>query len=384
MKIERRTCKIKTSETEEDYRRIIDDYKYECQIYDLLQNIDLDDKQYERLNRELLLINLTKSFKALYIAYLLTSRIKEDGKNYCLFNIYNNLLINYLLGISKVDPLDKQFLYELPFEPALGISSDPKKMIIQIWVSPDYRKTLLDYLQNIIKNNKLQLVELINLRNDEVQISETSFVLIPKDEDPKKYGDYHDDGTIKGFTKTYKNDDMDIIRISLPESERMKILDDGSEYLEGYDPIEAFYLLLDSCLSEKNDRFVNAKGEPYEYYGLTFWDFCLSVCEPRNSTSYQLGTQLLHCREDVWKMLERCNLTESGRYTLYQDILKHKETISSEVKTIIKKTYPFDYESIICDISNLYYIFPIGAIIEDVYNEAKIAWIKKKREGKKC
>lgn len=383
MKVERRTCKIRTNETEEEYRRITDDYKYERLIYDLLQNIDLDDKQYKRLNEELLLIKLSKSFKALYIAYLLTSKIKEEGKNYCLFNIYNDLLINYLLGISIVDPLDKQFLYELPYEPALGISSSPKKLMIQIWVSPDYQKALLGHLQNIIENEH-KLVAPISFRNDEVQISDTSFVLIPKNDDPRKYGDYYDDGTIRGFKKTYKNNDLDMIRISLPESERMKILDDGSEYLEGYNPAEAFDLLLDSCLADKNDRFVNVKGEPYNYYGLTFWDFCLSVCEPHNSTSYKLGTQLLRCREDVWKMLERCNLTESERYTFYQDVLLHKETISKEVKTIIRETYPFDYESILCDVSNLYYIFPIGASIEDVYNEAKIVWIRKRREGKKC
>ena len=56
MKIERRTCKIRTTETEEEYKRITDDYKYETLIYALLEDIDLDEKQYRRLSEELPLI----------------------------------------------------------------------------------------------------------------------------------------------------------------------------------------------------------------------------------------------------------------------------------------------------------------------------------------
>ena len=135
MKINRRTYKIRTTETEEEYKQITDDYKYETLIYDLIKDFDLDEKQYRRLNEELPLIRQSRSFKVLFIAYMLVSKIRADGRNYCLNSVNSNLLINYLLGTSKVNPLDKQFLYELPYEPALGIPEDPKKMMIQIMMN---------------------------------------------------------------------------------------------------------------------------------------------------------------------------------------------------------------------------------------------------------
>lgn len=378
MKINRRTYKIRTTETEEEYKQITDDYKYETLIYDLIKDFDLDEKQYRRLNEELPLIRQSRSFKVLFIAYMLVSKIRADGRNYCLNSVNSNLLINYLLGTSKVNPLDKQFLYELPYEPALGISEDPKKLMIQIWVTPDYRQTLFEHLQ-IFVPCEYTLIGLISCHKDEVSLSDTSFILIPKEEDPRKYGDFYDDGTIRGFREVYRNNDPDTIRINLLDSERMKILDEGSEYLEGYDPAEAFDELLDTCLAESNDHFINRDGSPYMNYGLTFWDFCLSVCTPHNSTRTGLGTVLLKCREDVWKMLERCDLSKEERYAFYKDICRHHDSADDRLEKAIRKTYPYECDTIMGDISNIMYLHTIGASIEDVYNEAKIAWIRKRK-----
>ena len=378
MKFDRRTCLIQTNETEKEYKQITDDYKYETLIYDLLEDIDLDEKQYRRLNEELLLIKLSRSFKVLFITHMLVSKIRADGRNCCLNSVNNNLLINYLLGTSKVNPLDKQFLYELPYEPALGIPEDPKKMMIQIWVSPDYRQTLFEHLQKIIQY-KYTLIGLMNCRKDETRVSDTSFIMIPKEEDPRKYGDFYDDGTIRGFREVYRNNDPDTIRINLLDSERMKILDEGSEYLEGYDPTEAFDELLDTCLSESNDHFINRDGSPYMNYGLTFWDFCLSVCAPHNSTRTGLGTVLLKCREDVWKMLERCDLSKEERYAFYKDICRHHDSADDRLEKAIREAYPYDCDTIMGDISNIVYLHPIGTCIEDVCDETKIAWIRKRK-----
>ncbi len=378
MKIDRRTCIFQTNETDEEYARIKDEYKYESLIYDVIKDFDLDEKQYRRLSEELLLIRQSRSFEVLFIAYMLVSKIRVDGMNYCLNSVNNNLLINYLLGTSKVNPLDKQFLYELPYEPAMGIPEDPKKLMIQIWVSPDYRQTLFEHLQKIIQY-KYTLINLISCHKDEARVSDTSFILIPKEEDPRKHGDFYDDGTIRGFREVYRNNDPDTIRINLLDSERMKILDEGSEYLKGYDPAEAFDLLLDSCLAESNDHFINRDGSPYMDYGLTFWDFCLSVCAPHNSTRTGLGTVLLKCREDVWKMLERCDLSKEERYAFYKDICRHHDPADVRIKEIIKGAYPYDCDTIMGDISNIVYIHPIGASIEDVCDETKIAWIRKRK-----
>ena len=372
-------------ENEEEYETLekeslseyTDDYKYELLVYDLLNVIDLDEKQYKRLNEELRLIRLSKSFSSIYISYLLTSKIRKDGKNYLLFCDNNNLLINYLLGISKVNPLDTQFLYDLPYEPVLGILEEPKKLMIQIWVSPDYHQTLVEYLKSII-NEDYNLLNRLNVYKNKVDVSDSSFILISKKEELTTYGDYYDNGTIRGFKEVYKDNNLDLIRISLLKSERIKILDEGSKYLDDYNPSEAFELLLDECLAGKNDRFVNAKGEPYNYYGLTFWDFCLSVCESRNITENRIGNILLKCREDVWKMLERCDLNNKERYIYYKNINKHIGSIDDKLSETIRKTYPFDSELIIGNILNFYYIYPIGASIEDLYKEAKIAWIRKK------
>ena len=381
MKIDRRTCLIQTYETDEEYKRITDNYKYESLIYDLLKDIDLDEKQYKRLNEELLLIKLSRSFKTLYIFYLLTSKIRKDGRAYCLKSTDNNLLINYLLGISKINPFDTQFPYKLPYEPALGISEDPKRMFIQIRVSPDYRKKLVEYLFETFKED-YALFHYVNHYNDKTRISEGSYVMIPKREDPNRYGDYYDDGTISGFRNVYKDFNLDVVRISLLENERMKIIDEGSVYLDDYNPSEAFDLLLDSCLEETNDHFICKDGTPYVRYGLTFWDFCLSVCKPHNSTRNHMGTVLLSCREDIWKMLERCTFTDEERYTFYKVISKHIDTIDEETKKIIKEAYPYDCNVICNDITNLYYIYPIGATVEDVCDETKIAWIRKRKEEK--
>ena len=384
MKINRRTYKIRTTETEEEYARIKDEYKYESLIYDLLEyflkDIDLDEKRYKRLNEELLLIRLSGSFKALYISYLLASKIRKDGRAYCLNSINNDLLINYLLGISKVNPLDKQFLYELPYEPALGIPEDPKKLMIQIWVPTGYRQRLVDYLFETFKEN-FALFHYLNCFNERTRILEGSYVMIPKGEDPNKYGDYYDDGIIRGFKEVYKDNSLDVVRISLLESDRMKILDEGCECLKDYDPAEAFDELLDTCLAESNDHFINKDGSPYMNYGLTFWNFCLSVCAPHNSTRTGLGTVLLKCREDVWKMLERCDLSKEERYAFYKDICRHHDSADDRIKGIIKGAYPYDCDTIMGDISNIVYLHSIGASIEDVYNEAKIAWIRKRKES---
>ena len=378
MKFDRRTCLIQTNETEKEYKQITDDYKYETLIYDLLEDIDLDEKQYRRLNEELLLIKLSRSFKVLFITHMLVSKIRADGRNCCLNSVNNNLLINYLLGTSKVNPLDKQFLYELPYEPALGIPEAPKKLMIKFWVSPDYRQTLFEHLQKIIQY-KYTLIGLMNCRKDETRVSDTSFIMIPKEEDPRKYGDFYDDGTIRGFREVYRNNDPDTIRINLLDSERMKILDEGSEYLEGYDPTEAFDELLDTCLSESNDHFINRDGSPYMNYGLTFWDFCLSVCAPHNSTRTGLGTVLLKCREDVWKMLERCDLSKEERYAFYKDICRHHDSADDRLEKAIREAYPYDCDTIMGDISNIVYLHPIGTCIEDVCDETKIAWIRKRK-----
>ena len=78
MKINRRTYKIRTTETEEEYKQITDDYKYETLIYDLIKDFDLDEKQYRRLNEELPLIRQSRSFKVLFIAYMLVSMSRAD------------------------------------------------------------------------------------------------------------------------------------------------------------------------------------------------------------------------------------------------------------------------------------------------------------------
>lgn len=380
MKIDRRTCIFQTNETDEKYARIKDEYKYESFIYNLLEEIDLDERRYKRLNEELLLIRLSGSFRILYISYLLTSKIRKDGRSYCLNCINNDLLVNYLLGISKVDPFDKQFLYALPYEPVLGIPEGPEKMFIQIWVSPDYRQTLIDYLFEICKEDRI-LFHRLNSYNGKTWISEGSYMMIPKGEDPDRYGDYYDDGTIRGFEEIYKDNSHDMIRISLLESERMNILDEGSRFLDDYEPSEAFDLLVDSCLAETNDHFICKDGTPYIYYGMTFWDFCLSVCKPHNSTRGGLGTTLLGCREDIWKMLERCNLTHEERYDLYKTISKHIDAVDGKTKEIIRQVYPYDCDVICRDIEDLYYIHPISASIEDVFNETRIAWIRNRKES---
>ena len=382
MKFDRRTCLIQTNETDEEYARIKDEYKYESLIYDLLEyflkDIDLDEKRYKRLNEELLLIRLSGSFKALYISYLLASKIRKDGRAYCLNSINNNLLVNYFLCISKINPFETQFPYELPYEPVLGIPEDPKKLMIRIWVPTGYRQRLVDYLFETFKEN-FALFHYLNHYNDRTWILEGSYVMIPKTDDPKKYGDYYDDGTINGFKEIYKDNSLDVVRISLLESERINIRCEGRAYLDDYDPSEAFDLLVDSCLAESNDHFINRDGSPYMDYGLNFWNFCLSVCAPHNSTRTGLGTVLLKCREDVWKMLERCDLSKEERYAFYKDICRHHDSADDRLEKAIREAYPYDCDTIMGDISNIVYLHPIGASIEDVCDETKIAWIRKKK-----
>ena len=53
--------------------------------------------------------------------------------------------------------------------------------------------------------------------------------------------------------------------------------------------------------------------------------------------------------------------------------------IKRTIEKAIRKTYPYECDTIMGDISNIMYLHTIGASIEDVYNEAKIAWIRKRK-----
>ena len=127
--------------------------KYYNKIRSLLEFESLTAEQQDRLNKELEIIHKTKSSKIVYIAYLAAKKLKEDGKKYCLRGNYADLLLFYLLGITKISPYDDRLKYVLPYQVAVGEIELPRKIIeIDINVEPSAMDTVIDYV--IDKTNK--------------------------------------------------------------------------------------------------------------------------------------------------------------------------------------------------------------------------------------
>jgi len=124
--------------------------------------LDLLDKEYakkeilnilgnnannERIKSELALLN-DKNYIEILLAKKITDYLINHNEYYDVRGVYPNLYINYLLGITKIDPTNNNTLlpYELLFE------NDKKPLVYEINVSTNIKDKLIKYLNELVNN----------------------------------------------------------------------------------------------------------------------------------------------------------------------------------------------------------------------------------------
>lgn len=97
-----------------------------------------------RVIKELALMN-EKNFMEVYYAKKVSDFLKANNEYYIVRGIYGNLYINYLLGITDVEPYELP--YELPYE--FVFDKTEKSFIYEFNVSVFFEPQLIDYINEI-------------------------------------------------------------------------------------------------------------------------------------------------------------------------------------------------------------------------------------------
>ena len=296
--------------------------KYYNKIRSLLEFESLTAEQQDRLNKELEIIHKTKSSKIVYIAYLAAKKLKEDGKKYCLRGNYADLLLFYLLGITKISPYDDRLKYVLPYQVAVGEIELPRKIIeIDINVEPSAMDTVIDYV--IDKTNK----------DSELFIG----------------GETENDGDSQVFKRLYigfmkKGDNTYNHGFSKYEANPINFIENEIPYIHFF----KYY---------KSERV---------YGGDNFWDDCLSMHEPRVNYVNGEPTKVLRCQEDIWQLVDKVDLRSNYlKMELFKTIkggLNYK--LDDFDLYLLEEAAGDQWDEIYEDIKNIRYLFPIAHAIE--------------------
>jgi len=278
----------------------------------------LTDEQSNRLSVELGIIHATKSSKTVYMAHCIANKLREEGYPFAIRGVLPNLFIFYLLGITKISPYDDRLKYVLPYQVAIGEISIPKPINdIDFSVPVCTRGEIVDYVLTEFQSDTDFYV--YGLPGEDNELVGFKLVLFKKGDNPYNHG----------FSKysTYPG-----------------LYDSGLPYItiSGFDPT------------------------PIELKAATYWEKCLELNEPVNiSNNHGYIPKVLKCREDIWKLIEKTDFSDSTKLWMYDHIRTGRDITQYDFLIEgLKEAAGDEWEEVRDDLENILYIFPITHAIE--------------------
>lgn len=342
--------------------------KYHNLLKQIVNELDLTPLERERVETELEIIHYSCSSKHVYALYLLTQRCKKDRQYYVLRGAGSDTLLFYVLGISNINPNSKVFKKPLPYQIALGTMEDPKRMGDEIQVSASYRKKLHKYLIECFLEDS-DFYRVIDLENGIFKYNQFKTVLIPKGADPNGYGDYLKAYGKEGFLSCFR-DQKNVTKIVILSFFEMPNIDLMYEDIESKQFKNRYISFLKTISNIKRvkdgsfvfgDKYINLKKEKFDTYKNNFIEFCLDVCRQINLDK-GMTRDIIRCREDIWNILDKLDLSDDEKYDLYKNVYSDKFHRLG-LDSIIKNKYKSKHKQIIKELYDARYTFPLGHII---------------------
>jgi hypothetical protein len=114
------------------------------------KRVDKNLDEMERLTNEIFLIDMTRCAEMLCNTYSIINFCKEHNEPYIVCGAAASLYSLYLLGLTKINPVDIHARYET----FLGTRQNPKIVNnIEIKVRPAFQKELFDYVEYVISKD---------------------------------------------------------------------------------------------------------------------------------------------------------------------------------------------------------------------------------------
>lgn len=338
--------------------------KYYRLLEELVDNLELSKSETERVKTELDIIHYGCNCKHVYALYLLTQKCKEDNQYYVLRGTGSDTLLFFALGISNINPHSKSFSYPLPYQIGIGIIDEPKNLGDEIQVSPSYVRKLQKYVEKNFSNDS-DIYKAIDLKNNRFIYNKFKMILIPKDDDPYKYGDYIEAYDKSGFLSCFRGmkNSTNLTVLGMCEMPDASLMYDDIESEQFKKRYNKFLKTISSKKTISDSTFVHKKHylsldkERFDIYKENFLELCLDVCRQINLDK-DMSRNIIRCREDAWNIINKLELSEKDKYNIYNQVY-YGRFINLDYNLKIKRKYKRNHKQIIKELNDAESIFPL-------------------------
>lgn len=344
---------------------------YYKKITDLLNDKKLTAKKRNRAETELKIIRKTSSCKKLFILYTAVNKIKDDDQRYRLLGDGSDTLLFYLLGISNIDPYDKKLPYVLPYEPAIGIVTNPRPIDCSLLVQDSYKNELIDYLKLCFEADS-DFYPCVDLFSERFQYSKYRIAVIPKEGNPYKYGKYINAYGLSGFLTCFE-DPIKTKYIYIQGSNTSISRESSLSKLKDIDYAKVYSCFLESVINGNKDfpsalnrEYASLNKKKMNTYRNSFWEFCSDINRQFNSKN--VTRSVIRSSEDLWNVINKTKLSKKDKYSFFLKAYKGKELSDTETESI-KEVYGKNYSKILKEIKGAKIVWSIIHTINYVMSE---------------